>query len=348
MGSVHAHAVRASNVELRRVAASSPESAARAATAFGAGHAAESADALIEADDVDVVHICVPNSLHAPMTRAALAAGKHVICEKPLATDVETANDLVARRAGSGSLAAVPFIYRYYPSVREARARVQSGESGALHLIHGSYLQDWMAGAQGENWRVDPERGGASRAFADIGVHWCDLIEFVTGHRITRLCARIMTAFPGGGRSGTEDTATLLFETNDAAAGSVVVSQVAQGRKNRLWFSLDGAQAAYVFDQEFPETLWVGGNAENRVVHRGSPGRSEEAARLSALPAGHPQGYQDCFNAFVADAYSAVRGERPDGLPTFADGARAAAITDAVLRSSATESWVEIAKEETS
>lgn len=343
MGGVHAHAVRVSGAELRYVASSSRDSAQRAATEFGATYTANSAEELIEADDVDVVHICVPNALHGTLARAALAAGKHVICEKPLATDVETAVDLLARSRDAGSVTAVPFIYRYYPSVREARARIASGQAGALHLIHGSYLQDWMTGSQSANWRLDPERGGVSKTFADIGVHWCDLMEFTTGHRITRVCARTMSVSPG---SATEDGATVMFETDEGATGSLVVSQVSVGRKNRLWFSVDGAQGAYVFDQEAPEALWVGGRRENRIVPQGESGQSEEATRLSALPAGHPQGYQDCFNAFVADTYATVYGQHRDGLPTFADGARAASITDAVRRSAATESWVKVVREE--
>lgn len=342
MGGVHAHAVRASGAELRYVVASNSESTQHAATAFGATHAANSAEELIEAADVDVVHICVPNALHGRFARAALGAGKHVICEKPLATDVDAAADLLARSRDGDSVTAVPFVYRYYPTVREARARIADGQAGDLHLIHGSYLQDWMTGAQHGNWRLDPDRGGVSKTFADIGVHWCDLLEFTTGHRITRLCARTLSA-PSNG-SAAEDGATVLFETDRGAAGSLVVSQVSMGRKNQLWFSVDGERAAYVFDQERPDTLWVGGT-ENRLVPRGESGQTTEASRLSALPAGHPQGYQDCFNSFVADTYATIRGEHRDGIPTFADGARAAAITEAVMRSAAEETWVKVSEE---
>jgi predicted dehydrogenase len=338
MGRVHAHAVRAAGLQLTRVAASSPESAERAATAFGAAQAAESAEELVRAEDVDVVHLCVPNALHVPLAGAALDAGKRVICEKPLATTVETARDL-ARRA-RGSVTAVPFVYRYYPAVREARARIARGDAGAVQLIHGAYLQDWMLDAQNDHWRADPERGGISRAFADIGVHWCDLAEFTTGHRIARLCARTSSG------EGAESSATLMFETDRGALGSAMISQASRGRKNQLRFSLDGETAAYQFDQETPEALWVGGREENRVVHRGEAGQSSESARLSFVPAGHPQGYQDCFDAFVADAYAVAAGGERDGLPTFEDGARAAVITDAVLRSSSSGEWVQVSDEE--
>lgn len=337
MGRVHAHAVRAAGLELQRVAASTPESAERAATAFGAKHVAESAEALIDADDVDVVHLCVPNALHVRLANSALDAGKHVICEKPLATSVEAAHELATRVRRS--VTAVPFVYRYYPAVREARARIAAGEAGAVHLVHGAYLQDWMLDAQDAHWRADPELGGVSRAFADIGVHWCDLAEFTTGHRITRLCARIKPDRDG------ESAATLVFETDHRAVGSAVISQASRGRKNQLRFSLDGDRAAYQFDQENPDALWVGGRAENRIVHRGEAGACAEAARLSSLPAGHPQGYQDCFDAFVADTYAVATGADRDGLPTFDDGVRAARITDAVLRSASSGAWVEAGEE---
>ena len=173
-------------------------------------------------------------------------------------------------------------------------------------------------------------------------------MEFVTCHRITRLTARMATAFPerrgsdGVTAVGTEDGATVLFEADRGATGSLVVSQVSPGRKNRLWFSFDGPSATYVFDQELPDALWVGGRSENRLVPRGPDTLSPAAATYARLPAGHPQGYQDSFNAFVADAYAAVLGETPDGLPSFDDGRRAAVITAAVVQSAATQTWVEV------
>jgi predicted dehydrogenase len=348
IGGVHAHAIRSSGAQLTRVSGSTPERSAEAAQRLGAS-AAESAEALIAADDVDVVHICTPNATHAALAEKAIAAGKSVVCEKPLATSVADADRLVTLAERAGVVAAVPFVYRYYPTVREARARIAAGDAGRLWLLHGSYLQDWLAGSGETNWRVDPAQGGGSRAFGDIGVHWCDLMEFTTGHRITRLMARTSRAYEERPTSdglrpvGTEDGATLLFETDRSATGTLVVSQVSLGRKNRLWFSFDGTEAAYVFDQENPDALWVGGRQENRVVPRGPDTLSSAPGRdYSRLPAGHPQGYQDCFNAFVADVYATVAGERPDGVPTFTDGRRAALITEAVIDSAKNESWMEV------
>lgn len=354
IGGVHAAAVRASGGVVQAVASSSLSEAADAATAWRAGHAAASGLELIARDDVDVVHICTPNATHAELAQAAIRAGKAVICEKPLAVDPQSAADLVTAAAAAGVVTAVPFVYRFYPAVREARERIRRGDAGRLWLLHGSYLQDWLSGGDVVNWRVDPALGGASRAFGDIGVHWCDLMEFVTGHRITRLIATWSTAFherpvrDGGDTTPasvtTEDGALVLFETDRGATGSVVVSQVSLGRKNRLWFSFDGLDAAYVFDQQLPDSLWVGGVRESRVIPRGPDTMPGDAAAYSRLPAGHPQGYQDAFTSFVSDVYTAVAGRAaPDGLPSFDDGLRATRITAAVVDSVRTGQWVDVA-----
>jgi predicted dehydrogenase len=343
MGTIHARAIRRAGGTVSRVASTSPESSRAGAERIGAESAADSVEELIAADDLDVIHVCTPNVTHAPLVRAAIAAGKHVVCEKPLAVDVAEAEDLAGLASAAGVTATVPFVYRFYPTVREARTRVAGGSAGPLRLLHGSYLQDWLAEDSDDDWRVDAASGGASRAFADIGVHWCDLVEFVSGHRIARVAARTIVAVPvrGGRPVNTEDAAVVLFETDRGAAGNLTISQVSPGRKNRLWFSVDGATESLTFDQENPETLWIGGREVNRQLLRGtSEGRA--ASRYSVVPAGHPQGYQDCFDAFVADTYAALAGQAPDGLPTFADGLRAAHLTAAVLRSSESSSWVEV------
>jgi predicted dehydrogenase len=352
IGTVHARSAVLAGGRVTGVAASSPESARAAAERLHAERAFDSAEALVHSPEVDVVHICTPNNLHVPLAHAALEAGKDVICEKPLALDDAGAGKLVELAASSGLSNAVPFVYRYYAMVREARARLRGGRSGALRLLHGTYLQDWLSQPVDDNWRVEQELGGASRAFADIGSHWCDLAEFVSGHRISRLSARAATvvperehasgrhAFERGDGSGasraveTEDVALVLFETDRGALGSVVVSQVSPGRKNRLWIEFDASAEALAFDQENPELLWLGRRDGISLAPRDGNGLSPDAARLATLPAGHPQGYADCFAAFVADAYAAARGEpAPEGLPRFADGRRAVRITESVLAS---------------
>ncbi len=196
MGTVHARAIRRSGGVVSRVVGSSPESSREGHERTGAETVTSTVEELLAADDVDVVHVCTPNASHAPLVRAAIAAGKHVVCEKPLAIDAAEAGELLALATAAGATATVPFVYRFYPTVREARARVADGTAGPVRLLHGSYLQDWLAADTDDDWRVDAATGGASRAFADIGVHWCDLVEFVSVHRITRLAARTSTAVP--------------------------------------------------------------------------------------------------------------------------------------------------------
>jgi predicted dehydrogenase len=365
IGAVHARAVVLAGGEVVGVAASSLASAERAAARLHARRAYASAQELVESDEVDVVHVCTPNHLHVPLATAALELGKHVICEKPLAIDDDGAAQLVELASARGLVGAVPFVYRYYPMVREARERLRGGDSGELRLVHGTYLQDWLSRPEDDNWRVEQRLGGRSRAFADIGSHWCDLAEFASGQRITRLSARTTTVVPerreaagraafergvgdGGGSAravDTEDAALVQFETDGGALGSVVVSQVSPGRKNRLWIEFDAAEEALTFDQESPDLLWRGQRDGTLLLPRDPALLTPNAARLARLPGGHPQGYADCFDAFVADVYGAIRGEDlPDGTPLFGDGRRAVQITEAVLASAADGgAWIEVA-----
>jgi predicted dehydrogenase len=345
------------------VSASTPERAREAAQRLGAERAFDSPEELAVADGVDVVHVCTPNDLHAPLAEAALRAGKHVVCEKPLATTAAQAERLLDAVRESGRVATVPFVYRYNPNVFEARARVAAGEIGSVRLVHGGYLQDWLSTPDDDNWRVDPARSGASRAFADIGSHWCDLMEFVTGQRIAAVCAQTATVVPeradrgnapafapesahppGGSRPVvTEDLATMLFRTDAGVVGTMLVSQVSPGRKNHLHVEVAGEHASLRFEQERPETLWIGRREGTEIAWRDPAAMHPAAARLATTPAGHAQGYVDCFEAFVADAYLAIRGGDPDGLPRFADGARSARIVDAVVASArAGAAWVEV------
>jgi predicted dehydrogenase len=291
--------------------------------------------------------VTTPNALHAEQAAAVLAAGKDVVCEKPLATTVSDAQALVA--AAEGRVATVPFIYRFHPMAREARARFASGEAGQVLTINASYLQDWLLGSGDDNWRVDSAQGGRSRAFADIGSHLVDLVEFVSGDRVSRVSATKRTVFSeraAHSAISTEDAVAVVVETASGALGTLLVSQVAPGRKNRLWLEIAGSQESVAFDQEQPETLWVGRRAGSMVVPRDADQLSSDAARLCVVPSGHPQGYQDAFNAFVADSYAAIAGESPEGLPRFSDGLRAVRITEAVLDSAEAGTWIEMGTEE--
>ncbi|HTE62454.1 MAG TPA: Gfo/Idh/MocA family oxidoreductase [Solirubrobacteraceae bacterium] len=361
IGAVHARSARLAGATLAGVATSSPERSREAAERLGAARAYDTPQELATAADIDVLHICTPNHLHAELATLALQHGKHVICEKPLAVSSAQAEELIAAAQAAGRVATVPFVYRFHPVVREARARMQDGSLGPVRLIHGGYLQDWLASAEDDNWRIDADLGGPSRAFADIGSHWCDLVEFMTGDRIAAICAQTSTVFAeradrgaarafeaarddGGMRRAvtTEDAVTALFRTAAGVHGTLIVSQVSPGRKNHLHVEIACAEASVRFEQERPETLWLGRREGTETVWRDPTTLGDAAARLAVAPVGHPQGYLDCFDLFVADSYAAVAGEAPDGLPTFADGARSAHLIDAVLASAASGGWVEV------
>jgi predicted dehydrogenase len=360
IGAVHRRAALLAGADIRGVAASSPQRALEVAQSWNVPRAYRDIEEVVADPQVQVVHVCTPNHLHHPMAQAALQAGKHVICEKPLATTLEDAEALAALAAATGLIATVPFVYRYHPVVREARARIAQGDLGPLHLIHGSYLQDWLLDPASNNWRVDPALGGASRVFADIGSHWCDLVQWVSGERFTEVSAAFdtviaersadtgksfTTAAAGGAMQAvaSEDVAAAMFRTGAGTLASLTVSQVSAGRRNRLWFEIDGAKASVAFNQEDAERLWIGlPDQREEVFVRGPGAGSAEQRRLSVLPAGHAQGYSHCFEAFVADTYRAIEGERPEGLPTFEDGVRSALIVDRVITSARTRAWTAI------
>jgi predicted dehydrogenase len=340
MATVHSRAVRAAGGRLVGIVSSSPERSEAAAKELGIERGYGSLGELLADDAIQVVHVCTPNAVHAEQVREIIRAGKHVVCEKPLATTVADAEEITA--LAEGITATVPFVYRFHPMVREARARVAAGEVGRLLTIRGAYLQDWLLERTDDNWRVDAGLGGASRAFADIGSHLVDLTEFVTGDRVSRLSATKRTFVEDRASHGavtTEDAVAVVIETVGGAIGSLLVSQLAAGRKNHLQLEISGSAESLVFDQEQPESLWIGRRAGSVLLPRDADQLSPDAARFCTTPAGHPQGYQDAFNAFVADSYAAIGGAQPDGLPRFADGLRAARITQAVLDSATTGAW---------
>lgn len=360
IGSIHRRAALLNGAEIVAVVEQDAASAAAAARRWGvAGHSADLAEVL--SGSPDVVHICTPNATHAGFVRLALAAGVNVVCEKPLCLDASEAEYLATSARERGLVAAVPYTYRYHPLVREIRQRRIAGEFGRAHLIHGSYLQDWLLSPEASSWRVDPVLGGASRAFADIGSHWCDLVEWVAGERIAAVVADTAVAvaerpaqsgptFSGGAggagsriRVRTEDIANLLFRTESGVPGTLTISQVSAGRKNRLWFEFDGETGSAVFDQENPETAWLGGEGECRIIYRDPGQGSADARRVTLTPAGHVQGWEACFEGFVKDVYAAIGGARPEGLPSFEDGVRSLRLVEAVLASAASRQWTEVA-----
>jgi predicted dehydrogenase len=363
IGEVHRRAAVLAGAEVVGVMASSPERSREVAAAWGVERGYADVEE-VAASDVDAVHICTPNSSHVPFAVRLMEAGKHVLCEKPLGVSLADAQHAAEVAERTGVVSTMPFAYRFHPMVRELRARVQAPTFGEVNLVHGSYLQDWLLAPRSTSWRVDPAAGGPSRAFGDIGSHWCDLVEWVTGDRIVSLAATTSISVPQrpaataasfSGFEGdgplvdvtTEDSAVVLFRTAKDVAGSAVISQIAAGRKNRLWVEVDGMQQSAVFDQELSEQLLLGDDEGYRTLVRDPNRGSSEQRRLATLPAGHAQGYAQCFEAYVADSYAAIDaqagvGERPEGLPTFADGVRAATICDAVLRAAASREWVDV------
>lgn len=327
--------------------------------------------ALLADPSIEVVHICTPNTLHYPQAKEALQAGKHVFCEKPLAMNSTESAELVELAKQVGKANAVDFNYRFYPLNQEARQRVQGGGCGRPLVITGSYLQDWLLLKTDYNWRIEPEAGGESRAVADVGSHWCDLLMFITGQKITRVFAdlavihkqrmkpkKAIETYAGKELKpedyeavdvSTEDYGTVLFEMDGGTRGTFTVCQVAAGRKNRLYYEIDCETAAFAFDQEDPERLWIGSReGENKVLMRDPSLLADETKKCVSYPGGHPEGYPDGLKNFMRAFYTFVA-ERKDPrgaavpFPTFVDGHNEIVIVEAVLRSSKSGKWESVA-----
>ena len=321
--------------------------------------------ALLADPDIDVVHNCTPNAVHFEISKAIMAAGKHVISEKPLARNSTESRELVTLAAKAGVVNAIHFNYRNYPLVQQMRAMVAANELGRLFLLHGSYLQDWLLLETDYNWRVDSKEGD-SRAVADIGSHWFDTVQFVTGDKVVEVLGDLTTVhktrkkpnrpvetFAGKTLTpadysdvpvATEDCATVLFRTRSGAPGSVVISQISAGRKNRFQFELDYAKGAVEWNQEEPNTLWIGRRevANQSLIKDGSLMHAEARA-FAHYPGGHPEGYSEApFNLF-AKVYAHIAGGGAPGYSTFEDGHNQIAICEAIVASSRSRTWTKVA-----
>jgi len=358
----HIEAVRRlGDVEVLALAGSSSESARRRATEWCVQRSYGDYRELIADPDVDVVHNTTPNHLHLEVSLAALAARKHVISDKPLSDSAGHSRELwrAARRAGVAHV--VTFNYRGNPLVQEARCMVSRGELGPLCYVHGQYLQDWLADERVYSWRLDPARGGASSALRDIGSHWCDLAEHVTGLRIEAVLADLGTVVArrevsraaGGTFSRTttpgrrrvrirsEDLATVLLRFRGGAKGCVAIGQVLPGHKNDLQLEVCGRKASVRWLQERQNELWIGRFGQpSSLVGKDPSILCADAARYAHLPAGHQEAWADAFRNVIADAYQWIREgagsrARPPALATFADGYRSDLLVDAMLASHA-------------
>jgi len=322
---------------------------------------------LLADPDIQVVHNCTPNHLHFEVNRDILAAGKHIVSEKPLAMNSTESRELVQLAEQAGVVHAIDFNYRYMPLVQQARLMCQEKKDvGRVLAVHGSYLQDWLHQETDWNWRLMPELSGESRAMADIGSHWCDLIQFITGLKIVRVMADLVTIHPKRMRPKvdvktyegkvlkpedleevsikTEDYGSILLEFDSGAHGVLTVNQCAAGRKNRLHYEIDGSQCALSWDQEQPNELWIGRRDEpNQVLMKDPSLLYEEVREYAHYPGGHNEAYPDGPKNLFRNVYGHIAGDRPGGdYATFVDGHNEIAICDAVLKSSQAKQWMAV------
>jgi len=361
VGPHHIDAVRRLGfVDVVAIACSSDESGREKAEALGVRKGYGSYQALLDDPDVQVVHVATPNHLHYDVTSAALAKGRHVVSDKPLAMTSAQAKRLVSEAHRAGVVAAVTFNYRGNPLVQQARLAIARGDIGSPHFLHGHYLQDWLLNDTDYSWRVDPEKGGASSAVADIGTHWCDLDQHVTGLRITRALGDITTVVkkrkkPPASRAGfhagngdgelvdirLEDLASVLVRFDNGARGSFSVGQVCSGHKNDLVLEVCGTKASLRWRQEDQNELWIGHRDRANEILQKDPSLLDERVRPYAhLPGGHQESWADAFFNVIREIYTCVAAGQPypalsPMVATFEDGFRANRIVDAILESAA-------------
>jgi predicted dehydrogenase len=368
IGPAHLEALRRiPNVEVVALVEVNQELANEKAKLLGIPRAYVFAD-MLKQDDIDVVHICTPNFLHYSQAKAVLEAEKHVVCEKPLAISLQEAEDLVKIAKTTGLVNAVHFNLRYYPMVRQMKVMREKGELGEVYSIMGSYLQDWLFLQTDYNWRLEPDKSGDSRAIADIGSHLLDITEYVTGLKITAVMADFSTVHKTrlkplkaietySGKMltpedyqevpiNTEDHATVLLRFDNGSKGSITVSQVNAGRKNRLNIEIAGSVSAFEFNSERPNELWIGKREKANehlmkdpsLVHR-------EVSSLVSFPGGHNEGFPDTSKQLFKEVYAAVAaGKQPEQptFPTFADGLRELLIGERIVESNKKQAWVTI------
>jgi predicted dehydrogenase len=372
MGRVHLEAVRRVEfVEAAAIAGRNAEAARRLGAGFSIPAIATDYHDVLRDPAIDAVHICTPNAQHFLMAKDALQAGKHVLSEKPLATTVEEAEELVSLAVRQGLRNCVCHNLRYYPMVQQMRRLCEGGDLGEILVVQGTYSQDWLLYDTDWNWRVDAEAGGPSRCMADIGSHWFDMVEHVTGLRLTSLCADLQTFHPTRKQPKhsvgtfankllgpedyietavhTEDFGAVIFRMGARTRGSVTASQVSAGRKNRLSIEIYGTRSSVAWDQERPDELWAGHRDAGNQIFVKDPSLLKPAARSYAdLPGGHSEGYDDTFKQVFRRFYAsiAVPGGAPE-YPQFVDGLRQLKIINAALQSHRTRGWVDVPVPET-
>ena len=364
MGRVHTEALRRlGNIEVVGVAGSSAERARKFAGEVSIERATGDYRELIADPQIDAVHICTPNALHFQQSMDSLAAGKHVVCEKPLASSVEEGRRMLALAKEKNLAHCTLYNVRSYPQAQQMRHMRLAGELGEIRLVQGTYFQDWLFYDTDWNWRIE---SGKSRTFADIGTHWCDLAEYITGLRITSLCANMetfiktrkkpthpMETFQGKDLRAdeytelpinTEDYSAVLFAMGEHTRGSMSASQVSAGRKNRLFLEVCGTKCSVAWDAERPDELWIGRRDRRSEILLKDSVLFEKGARgFADLPGGHSEGYDDTFKQTFRRFYRRVADpEAAAEYPTFEDGIRQLQIVDAVVESAGKRAWTDI------
>ncbi len=372
IGPAHIEALkRSGGVDVVAVASAEPEKARAIADEFAITRVYTDWKDAVADKEVQVIHNCTPNNLHYQVNRAAILAGKHIISEKPLTLNSRESADLVKLARTQRVVNAIDFNYRFYPLIQQAREMILRGELGAIFLVHGHYLQDWLFYVTDWNWRLDTKAGGSSRAVADIGSHWCDLMQFVTGQRIESVFAELVTVhtkrnkpahsvetFKGKESHGdgefesvpikTEDAGIVILKFENGTRGVFTVSQVSAGRKNYQSFEIDGSRKSLAWNQEDPNQLWIGYREKpNEILLKDPSLMSPRVNKYAHYPGGHPEGYPDGLKNFFGNVYDFIRSkrnplkDRPD-FPTFEDGHFEMKLVDAVLRSNKEKRWIQV------
>ncbi len=368
MGKVHAENLRRlGTVEITAVAGSSVERAREFGKSIGVNRSTGNYQELLEDSNIDAVHVLTPNALHFPVCRAALKAGKHVLCEKPFTVNVEQARELVDLAADTSLANCIQHNLRYYPVVQQIRRMIEAGDLGEILIVQGTYSQDWLLYDTDWNWRVDAKENGALRAMGDIGSHWMDLIQHVTGLRITELCADLATfhrtrrkpkgsveTFAGKQQLqtaefetvpiDTDDFGSVLLRLGDRARGAFTVSQMSAGRKNMFTIDIYGTKAGVSWNQERPDELWIGQrNSPNQIIVKDPALLYPQAAAYADLPGGHSEGYDDTHKQVFKRFYARVADPgAPLDYPTFEDGLLGMRLLEKVAESSKQRGWVRI------
>lgn len=370
IGTVHIEALRRLGVQVHGILGSTPERAAARAEQLGVPRAYASLGELLDDDRIEIVHVTSPNHLHHEQVCEILRAGRHVVCEKPLALTSEQSGELVRLAADSGRVTAVNFNIRFYPLNQHVSELVRDGGVGDLRLVSGRYFQDWLLLETDWNWRLEPDRGGPLRAVGDIGSHWLDLVTFMTGLRITSVMADMATFIPTRRQPagpvetfsteraadtvvreiGTEDIATILLRFENGARGCLAISQLSPGRKNSLQYEIGGSSSAVAWDSEQPDQLWIGHREKaNEILIRNPALMNETGQAAAALPGGHVEGFADTFRSLFRAIYADVAAGTPSetpSYPTFSDGHDEMLVGDAVAESVRSGTWSEVRRAE--